>query len=251
MRRLVNYYHFYLRIATYALPFFSFGAAWHIRRILGHPDTGIDQYSYFFLLLFTTVVWSIASECYRVTSVHELFRERTGIKAAFPACAVAYAMVLGLLFFLHLYRDLSRTFLALSGMILLFVTLAMRALFRFLVHNRSGLRNPRRVFIVGADQFARRATHRLIRGPLSFCRIMGYISLPGQAIAVDDAPIYSFQQIMERMKGKVDIDEIIIALPPNRFSEIPEIMKAMEQFCLPVRAILDFEIGRASCRERV
>jgi Undecaprenyl-phosphate glucose phosphotransferase len=240
MRQLVNYYHFYLRIVTYALPFFSFGAARYVRGILGHPPTGIDQYSYFNLTLFTTVVWSIASECYRVTSVQELFRERTGIKAAFPACAVTYAMVLGLLFFLHLYRDLSRAFLALSGMILLFVTLAMRALFRFLVHNHSGLRNPRRVFIIGADQFARRATHRLIRGPLSFCRVMGYISLPGQAIAVDDAPIYSFRQIMERMKGKVDVDEIIIALPPNRFSEIPEIMKAMEQFCLPVRAILDF-----------
>src|SRR5207249_7231581 len=37
-----------------------------------------------------------------------------------------------------------------------------------------------------------------------------------------------------------DVDEIIIALPPNRFSEIPQIMKTMERFCLPVRAVLDF-----------
>jgi len=225
---------------AYALPFFSFGAAKYLRHLSGHPATGIDQYSYFNLLLFTTVIWAIVSEFYQVTSVQELFRERTGIKAAFPACAATYAVVLGLLFFFHLYRDLSRAFLALSGMILLFATLAMRALFRFFVHNHSGLRNPRRVFIVGADKFARRATHRLIRGPLSFCRIMGYVSLPGQTIVVDDAPIYSVQQMIERMKRKVDVDEIIIALPPNRFSEIPEIMKTMEQFCLPVRAILDF-----------
>lgn len=240
MRRLVNYYHFYLRIVAYALPFFSFGAARYIRHLLGHPDTGIDQYSYFNLLLFTTVVWAIFGEYYRVTSVQELFRERTGIKAAFPACVAAFAMLLGLLFFFHLYRDLSRAFLALSGMILLFVTLIMRAVFRFLVHNHSGLRNPSRVLVVGTDQFARRATHRLIRGPLSFCRVMGYVNLPGQAIAVDDAPIYPLQQIVERINRNDDVDDIIIALPPNRFSEIPQIMKTLEPFCLPVRAVLDF-----------
>jgi len=240
MRRLVNYYHFYLRMVTYVLPFFSFVSATYVRRLSGHPDTGIDQYSYFNLVLFTTVVWAIATECYRVTSVQELFRERTGIKAAFPACVATYAMLLGLLFFFHLYRDLSRLFLALSGMILLFVTLAMRAIFRILVHNHSGLRNPSCILVVGADKFARRVTHRLIHGPLSFCRVMGYVNLPGQAIAVDDAPVYSLQQIAERINRNDDVDEIIFALPPNRFSDIPEIMKTMERFCLPVRAILDF-----------
>jgi len=240
VRRFVNYYHFYLRIAAYALPFFSFAAAKYIARILGHSNTGIDQYSYFNLLLFTTVVWAIVCEYYRVSGMQDLFRERTGIRAAFPACAVTYAMLLGLLFFFHLYRDLSRAFLALSGVILLFTTLTMRAIFRVLVHNHSGLRNPSRILVVGADRFARRVTHRLIRGPLSFCRVMGYVSLPGQAIAVDDAPVYSFQQITERINKNDDVDEVIIALPPNRFSEIPEIMKTMDRFCLPVRAILDF-----------
>ena len=240
MRRFVNYYHFYLRIVTYALAFLSFGAASYIRRLSGHPGTGIDRNSYYNLLLFTTIVWAIVSELYRVTSVQELFRERTGIRAAFPACLATYATLLGLLFFFHLYRDLSRALLALSGMILLFVTLIMRAVFRFLAHNHSGLRNPSRVLVVGADHFARRSTHRLIRGPLSFCRVVGYVNLPGQATSVDDAPVYSLEQISERINRNNDINEIIIALPPNRFSEIPGIMKILERFCLPVRAILDF-----------
>jgi len=239
MRRFVNYYHFYLRVVTYGLPFLSFGAARYLLRSVGHPDTGLDRYSYFNLLLFMTVIWAIVSEYYRVTSVQELFRERTGIRAAFSTCAAAYAVLLAVLFFFHLHRNLSRIFLGLSGMALLFATLTMRAGFRILVHNHSGLRNPSRVFVVGADQFARRATHRLIRGPLAFCRVMGYVSLSGQIIAVDDAPVYSLQQITERM-SRNDVDEIIIALPPNRFSEIPQIMKTMERFCLPVRAVLDF-----------
>src|SRR2546429_94788 len=182
MRRFVNYYHFYLRVVTYGLPFLSFGAARYLLRSVGHPDTGLDRYSYFNLLLFMTVIWAIVSEYYRVTSVQELFRERTGIRAAFSTCAAAYAVLLGVLFFFHLHRNLSRIFLGLSGMALLFATLTMRAGFRILVHNHSGLRNPNRVFVVGADQFARRATHRLIRGPLAFCRVMGYVSLSGQII---------------------------------------------------------------------
>jgi Undecaprenyl-phosphate glucose phosphotransferase len=206
----------------------------------GHSNTGIDPYSYFNLLLFTTVVWAIITEYYGVSSVQELFRERTGIKAAFPACMATYAMVLGMLFFFHRYTNLSRAFLALSGIILLLMTLTMRAVFRILVHNHSGLRKPNCILVVGADRFARRATHRLIRGPLSLCRVIGYVSLPGQTVAVDDAPVYSFQQIAERINRRDDVNEILLALPPNRFSDIPDIMKAVERFCLPVRAVIDF-----------
>jgi len=206
----------------------------------GHSNTGIDPYSYFNLLLFTTVVWAIITEYYGVSSVQELFRERTGIKAAFPACMATYAMVLGMLFFFHRYTNLSRAFLALSGIILLLMTLTMRAVFRILVHNHSGLRKPNCILVVGADRFARRATHRLIRGPLSLCRVIGYVSLPGQTVAVDDAPVYSFQQIAERINRRDDVNEILLALPPNRFSDIPDIMKVVERFCLPVRAVIDF-----------
>ena len=242
MRRLMNYYHFYLRIVSYSLPFFSFVTAGYIRRFAGYWDTGIDRNGYFNLVLFTTVVWMLLTEYYyyKVLSMQELFRERTGIKSALPACMATYAAVLGMLFFFHRYPNLSRAFLALSAMTLLFTTLVMRAMFRILVHSHSGLRRPDHVLVIGTDRFARRATHRLIRGPLSFCRVMGYVSLPDQTVAVDDAPVYHLQQMTERIKRGDDIDEIIIALPPNRFSEIPGILKAVEHFCLPVRAILDF-----------
>src|SRR5438445_5542882 len=169
MRRFVNYYHFYLRVVTYGLPFLSFGAARYLLRSVGHPDTGLDRYSYFNLLLFMTVIWAIVSEYYRVTSVQELFRERTGIRAAFSTCAAAYAVLLAVLFFFHLHRNLSRILLGLSGMALLFATLTMRAGFRNLVHNPSVIRSPNRVFIVESKQFARSATHRFHCSSLDYC----------------------------------------------------------------------------------
>lgn len=241
MRRFVNYYRFYLRIAIYTLPFFSFAAAGYLRLLSGHSDdiVGIDSYSYFNLLLLTTVTWAIIAEHFGVTGVQTLFYERTGLRTALPACVLTYALVLGVLFFLHRYAHLSRAFFAFSAVALLFLTLLLRALFRVLAHSHSGLRRPNCVLVVGADQFARRATRRLIRGPLSFCRVLGYVSLPGQAVAVDDAPVYSLQQVIGRIARNNDVDEIILALPPTRFSEIPGFMKMVERLCLPVRAIVD------------
>ena len=241
MRRFVNFYHFYLRIAVYSLPFLSFSVAGYARILTGHADVvaGINPYSYFNLVLLTTVVWAMIAEHFGVAGVQTLFRERTGIRAAFPACLLTYALVIGVLFFFHRYTTLSRMFLAFSGVSLFLMALTVRALFRILAHSHSGLRKPNRVLVVGADRFARRATHRLIRGPLSFCRVMGYVNLPGQTVAVDDAPVYSPEQLTGRINRNGDIDEIILALPPTRFSEIPNFMKMLERFCLPVRAIVD------------
>ncbi len=95
MRRFVNFYHFYLRIAVYSLPFLSFSVAGYARILTGHADVvaGINPYSYFNLVLLTTVVWAMIAEHFGVAGVQTLFRERTGIRAAFPACllnSVAY-----------------------------------------------------------------------------------------------------------------------------------------------------------------
>jgi Undecaprenyl-phosphate glucose phosphotransferase len=240
MRRRLNFYHFHLRIVAFLVPFFAFQGAGYVRLLLGklYQGAGEDSYSYANLLLFTTVVWAITAEYYGVTSIEGLFRERTGIRAAFAACTATYAMVLGVLFF-YGYNSFSRLSLSLSAIILLFMTLSMRAVFRKLVRRHVELREPSRILIIGADRFARRVAQRLIRAPLSCCRVVGYISLPGQVIAVDGAPLYLFQEI-EKIKQDQEVDEIILAISPGRFSEIPNIMNVLERFCLPVRAIIDF-----------
>ncbi|PYT67027.1 MAG: undecaprenyl-phosphate glucose phosphotransferase [Acidobacteria bacterium] len=241
MRRFVNFYHFYLRIVIYSLPFLSFSVAGYARILTGHADviSGINPYLYFDLVLLTTFLWAIIAEHFGIAAVQTLFQERTGIRAAFPACVLTYSLDIGLLFFFHRYMNLSRMFFAFSGVSLFLMTLTVRAVFRLLAHSHSGLRKPNRILVVGSDRFARRATRRLIRGPLSFCRVIGYVSLPEQAVAVDDAPVYPLQQVTERISRNEDIDEVILALPPTRFSDIPYFMKMLERFCLPVRAIVD------------
>jgi Undecaprenyl-phosphate glucose phosphotransferase len=242
MKRRLNYYRFYLRIIAYLLPSLAFfgSAGMELSGQLPGERMGMDPYSYVGFLLLTSIAWAVAAEHYRVCSVQELFHERTGIRAAFAACVATSAVQCGVLFFFRLYTDFSRVFLALATIHLFLLTLAMRAIFRSLVRGETGLLwKPNRILMIGADQFARRCAHRLVQGPLSLCRIAAYVSLPGQTIAVKDAPVYSFQEI-EKIVETLEVDEVLMAIPPRRYSEGPDIMKAVERFALPVRAIVDF-----------
>ncbi|MGH9574493.1 MAG: undecaprenyl-phosphate glucose phosphotransferase [Candidatus Acidiferrales bacterium] len=242
MKRRLNYYRFCLRIADYSLPALAFAATVYVEAFLkiGSSTAGLGTYSFFSLFLQTSLVWAVASEYYGVSSVQELFRERTGIRAAFAACTTTYAATLGVLFFFHEYTTISRAFLLLSGLNLLVAALAMRALFRSLVSRHSGpLWKPDRILIIGADQFARRCARRLIHGPLSFCRIVGHIYLPGTDILVENAPVYPLSQVEELCRDG-NVDEILVAVPSSKYSEVPRLVRDLERLALPVRAILDF-----------
>lgn len=242
MKRRLNYYRFYLRIADYLLPALAFAATAYIEITInvGSPTAGLGTYSYFSLFVQTSVIWAIASEYYGVSSVQELFRERTGIRAAFAACTMTYAATLGVLFFFHQYTTISRAFLLISAFTMLVFALAMRALFRSLVSRHSGpLWKPDRILIIGADQFARRSARRLIHGPMSFCRVVGHVHLPGQDIVVENAPVYPLTQVDEVCRDG-NVDEILVAVPPSQYSDVPRLVKSLERLALPVRAILDF-----------
>lgn len=242
MKRRLNYYRFYLKIAAYSLPALAFILTRRVEDVLavGNPNAGLGTYGYFSLLVQTTAVWAVASEYYGVASIQELFLERTGIKAAFASCCTTYAVIMGVLVFFHQYTNISRAFLLLSASLLLLATLAMRAVFRSLVRRQSGpLWKPDRILIIGADQFARRSARRLIQGPLSFCRVVGHIHLPDQEIVIENAPVYPLSQIDEVCRDG-NVHEILLAVPASQYAQVPELVKVAERLALPVRAILDF-----------
>jgi Undecaprenyl-phosphate glucose phosphotransferase len=242
MKRRLNYYRFYLRIADYMLPALAFAATAYVESVMkvGSPTAGLGTYGYFGLLVQTSVIWAIAGEYYGVSSVQELFRERTGIRASFGACTTTYAVTLGVLFFFHQYTTVSRAFLLLSACILLCAALSMRSLFRTLVNRHSGpLWKPDRILIIGADKFARRSARRLLQGPLSFCRIVGHVHLPGQDIVVEDVPVYPLSQVDDICRHG-NVDEILLAIPASQYSGVPDLVRNLERLALPVRVILDF-----------
>ena len=98
----LKYYRFCLRVVTYLLPFLAFELGWHIWT---HVWKGLeraadfDSYGNFRLLALAAFVWAVLAERYGVTNLEELFRERTGTRAALSANAATSAVLLAALFF--------------------------------------------------------------------------------------------------------------------------------------------------------
>jgi Undecaprenyl-phosphate glucose phosphotransferase len=251
--RTLNLCRFYLRLTCDLLPLAAFVIAGYVRfsRFNNFSMHDYDPVAYFHLLLLTTVVWAIAAEHYDVTSPEKLFVENTGARGAFAACAVTYMVLFTAAFY---YRDVSfsRVFFAVSGLTLLLGAVVMRAVFRRLVRRGALSRGaPIRVLIIGADKFARRAAARLARSAMPRCTIVGFVRLPQQQITADADNIYELADLT-RVDG---VEEIVVALPPELWPEIPRVMLTLGRLSVPVRAIIDvwrgfvvrdrfFQIGR-------
>jgi Undecaprenyl-phosphate glucose phosphotransferase len=242
---LLKYYRFCLRLVAYLLPFLAFQLGWRlwVRTWSGLARPAeFDPHGKFALLVFVTVVWAIMAEHYRVTGIDELFRERTGSRAAIAANATTCAVVLAGLFFSREASIFPRGLFAIWGMTLLVLTILMRAAFRIYLRRRIKEGKPIRLLIVGADQFALSAAQRLQRMPLGPCRAVGFVRLPGQEVALTDQPVYELGN-MGQLDVEQGVDEAVIAIDSAEFHEIPRILRSLEHLRIPVRAIVDLGEG--------
>ncbi len=235
----LNLYNFYLRLIIYSVPLFAFAVAIYFCFLLpGGSARYFQPERYLFLLLFMTVVWAIMAEHYRLTTISKLFLENTGGIAALLTCGATYAIWIVALYLSHELAT-SRLFLGTSAVAAVLLTVAVRAVFRAVIRRQRDRLPPKRILIVGADRFARRAAWRLVHGPLAASQIVGFVRIDGQEVAVNSVPVY------ERADLRADfaeVDEILIAVPPRHFAALPALMNAAEQLCVPIRAVVD--LGR-------
>jgi Undecaprenyl-phosphate glucose phosphotransferase len=237
-------YRLFLKIATYLLPILAFYVGWWIWSFswgfLGRPVL-FSLHGHLNHMLFGTLVWAFVSERYRVTSFDELFRERTGARAAWSACLATSFILLALLYFSR--NDIyPRGLLVCDVIVLLTLTVILHAIFRVIFRSRASMARPTRILVVGADQFARDAALRLQRLSFAPCKIEGFVRLPGQEICFQDQRVFELDQLT-LLNANHGIDEAVIALHPAQFSQIPKIMKALSHLCLPARALVDLGEG--------
>ena len=222
--------------------------SWYVRFHMLTPSVSGYIYVYRYLsgLLFTTLVWVIAAERCGVCRVEELFRERTGIRAASRAWFTTYALVLCVLFFFK-SEETSRVFLALQAIALLGGTLVVHAALRYVIFGRRNRsRHTKRVLVIGADAFARRAAARLRHSPVFGCSIVGFVQLPDQEVKVQETAVYQPSDI-EHLE--IPIDDIVIAVPLDKSDLIPKIVRQFEPLCIPMRAIIN--LGDLQIRDRI
>jgi len=237
-------YRLLLKATTYLLPFLAWGIGWQIwascedflDNAVLYPERG-----HFTLVLFSSFVWAFMAEHYKVTNVDELFRERTGARNAWSASLATAVVLLCALYFAR--NDVfPRGLFVCCIATLLTLTVLLHAAFRFLYRKKLRLGRPTRLLIVGADKFARDAAIRLQRLSFAPCQVVAYVRLPGQEVAVEPDRVYDLGHL-----GASDpsngIDEVVMAIHPAQFSQIPGIIKALEKLSVPARAIVDLGEG--------
>ncbi len=238
MKRLLRYRSFLLRGVILLLPLFSFFLAAIIRFVILHGELDRDQHvNYLFLLLLAMVVWSIAIEHYGVGSMQHVMARTYMRFAGIRACAVTYVILLALLFFWRPF-SFSRLFLVVTCICQVLLTIATLAFARIMHKQRIASGEHLHVLVIGADEFATRIAERLSHSRILRCSIFGYVPLDRQIVAVKDEEIIEFNQVKSLAFGS-EIDDIVVALPPERLPELAAIRESLSSLPIPVRAVLD------------
>jgi len=166
-----------------------------------------------------------------------VFQEYTGIKKVLSSCASTYVILVFALFF-YRHESLSRLVFGISGALLFLLALLSRVLFRNLLRGSFGLRRRVRILMVGADGEAERIASRLTRVPFVHSEIVGYVRLPEQTVAVTGVPVFEISDVRQGIC--IPIDDVIIAVPPERMASLASIVCLLEPLCAPIRTVLDF-----------
>ncbi len=232
---------FLLTMAMFSVPLASFIVAALLRfatRALPRYSTDAEPRPYFGLLLLTTIVWAIAAEYYGLTSIENHLHPQGKLRRILLTCLLTYLTVLSVLFF---YRDtfFSRVFIWLSCMNFVLLSLLISLLFRKLWRRsssppaKSGL-----LLVVGADEFAARVSQILAASRIASSGIMGHIILPGQVCAIRNCPVFELSQVEELAIGN-SFTDVILAISPERLTQLPGLREQLSPLCAPIRLVLD------------
>lgn len=237
-------YRLWLRVGVYLLAIPAFYLGWWLwESIVGALGRAplYSPHGHTAHIVFGALVWSFVSEHYNVANFDELFRERTGARAAASACVATSFALLAVLYFSR--NDLFPRGLLVSDVFAIFcLTVLLHAIFRHVFRSGASLAKPRRILFVGTDQFAQDASERLRRLSFAPCTVAGFVRGPGQPTRVDGHKVYEIEEValLDRESG---IDEIVIAIHPAQFAQIPRLIEQLEHLCLPVRAVVDLGEG--------
>jgi Undecaprenyl-phosphate glucose phosphotransferase len=244
IRSRLSFARLYLKIVTLLLPACAYFIAVKVRfgfnlLFSSTPPSGLP--SYWSIVLLTTIVWAIAAEESGLWNVEQLYAPGGKSRRLLEALAFTYAVVMGA-GFLYRQASYSRLVVGISAAALFILATVTRVLFRvFLEFLRKDGRNEIKILIVGTDRFARRVATSLLHGEVLPCRIMGFVRLPDQEVAVD-GPVYELDQIPTFSNGN-SINDVIIALPAARLSDVQTIAPALEKLCVPTRVVIDLGEG--------
>src|SRR5579864_3696389 len=244
IRSRLSYVRFYLKILTLLLPACSYFIAVKIRfgfNLLFFRGSASGLPSYWGIVLLTTIIWAIAAEESELWNVERLYAPGGKTRRLLEALAFTYAVVMAI-GFLYRQASYSRLVIAISAMALFVLATSARIISRVTLEllRKSG-RNEVRILMVGTDRFARRVATSLLHGEVLPCKVVGFVRLPDQEVTVE-GPVYEMDQVPIFSNGN-SINDVVIALPAARLSEVQRIAPALEKLCVPTRVVVDLGEG--------
>lgn len=244
IRSRLSYVRFNLKILTLLLPACSYFIAVKVRFgfnlfFSGTAPAGLP--SYWGIVLLTTIVWAIAAEESGLWNVEQLYAPAGKSRRLLEALAFTYAIVMAL-GFLYRQASYSRLVIGISAVALFVLSTAARIISRVVLELlRKKGRNEVKILMVGTDRFARRVATSLLHGEVLPCKVVGFVRLPDQEIAVE-GPVYEMDQIPNFTNGH-SINDIVIALPAARLIDVQRISPALQKLCVPTRVVIDLGDG--------
>ncbi len=244
IRSRLSYVRFYLKSLTLLLPACAYFIAIKVRfgfNLFFSRNAPAGLPSYWGITLLTTIVWALAAEESGLWSVEQLYAPGRKSRRLLEALAFTYAIVMAL-GFMYRQASYSRLVIGLSAITLFVLATIARIAFRvFLEVLRKSGRNEVKILMVGTDRFARRVATSLLHGEVLPCKVVGFVRLPDQEIAVE-GPVYEANQIPTFSNGH-SINDVIIALPAARLGDVQRIAPALEKLCVPTRVVIDLGEG--------
>jgi len=237
-----------LRGIIYCLPILAFIAASYERFGISVLSPKYDDGSYFYLLMFTGLIWPFLADRYSISSFGELYTENTAIFRSLVACGALFLLDSSLIAFCKTIV-VSRVFFVLAILNIFLLAILTRSIFRMILAGaRTKFTSPLKVLVVGADKHAHWAAIRLNSAPLAHCLVSAYLALPGQEVRVKGAPVIAlddFEQIQS-----LEIDNVFVAVGPDRYAEVARLYTLLKSLGKPVYAVLDFG-SRIHIREKL
>jgi exopolysaccharide biosynthesis polyprenyl glycosylphosphotransferase len=209
---------------------------------MGTVQTLLPIENYLWLLLFIVPVWAMFlqwSGTYQSHRTKPIGQDLWQISRAAVLGAVALFAFVGLMKASHI----SRPFLFAFSMVNLVALVLLRIALRTTAHavRARGL-NTRSVLIVGTGPGAQAHSERIAANPQWGHRLAGYIMLDEIPVA-DAAPkdkILGNPSSIRRVLCEYVVDEVVVAVPPEHFSNIEPLLMECEQVGVKTRLALDF-----------
>jgi Undecaprenyl-phosphate glucose phosphotransferase len=244
IRSRLSYVRFNLKILTLLLPACSYFIAVKVRfgfNVLFSRSIQAGLPSYWGIVLLTTIIWAIAAEESGLWNVEQLYAPGGKSRRLLEALAFTYAVVMAV-GFLYRQASYSRLVIGMSAVALFVLATAARIISRVVLELlRKNGRNEVKILMVGTDRFARRVATSLLHGEVLPCKVVGFVHLPDQEIAVE-GPVYELDQIPNFSNGH-SINDVVIALPAARLSDVQGISPILEKLCVPTRVVIDLGDG--------